>query len=332
LELNDLLRVVLYSRENCKLCDQAKEDLAALSEDISHELVIVDISSDPVLLAEYDTRIPVIEAGPYKLEAPFDETKLRMTLGAARDTARQKQEFGGEAQRAREKRSQSISQADRISYWFSRRYLFALNLFLFLYVGLSFLAPVLMKASMPGLARPIYFAYGAVCHQLAFRSWFLFGDQPAYPREAAGVAEIVPFGQATGGSEEDLLAARSYIGDEGIGYKVAFCERDVAIYAAMFMFGLLYAISKRKIPALPWYMWFLIGIFPIALDGFSQLLSQLPGFSLWDYRESTPFLRSLTGALFGFTTAWFGFPVMEETMSETRLLLAGKFARLNSGD
>jgi uncharacterized membrane protein len=186
-----------------------------------------------------------------------------------------------------------------------------------------------MNAGLPGLARPIYTVYGAVCHQLAFRSWFLFGEQPAYPRTAAGVEGLVPYGEATGQSENALLDARRYIGDEKVGYKVAFCERDVAIYAAMFVFGLVYAISKRRIPALPWYLWFVIGIGPIAFDGFSQLLSQLPGFTLWDYRESTPFLRTFTGGLFGFTTAWFGFPVVDETMAETRTLLAAKLARIN---
>jgi hypothetical protein len=35
----------------------------------------------------------------------------------------------------------------------------------------------------------------------------------------------------------------------------------------------------------------------------------------------------LTGGLFGLTTAWFGFPVIEETMEETRQILAAKRAR-----
>jgi uncharacterized membrane protein len=323
-----VFRVTLYSRKDCKLCDQALSDLEALQDKIPHELIIVDIDEEPELLASYGERVPVVEAGPYKLDAPFDLRKLEVTIGAARDRADQNEEIGGKRHRSRQARSRTFSRGDRITYWLSRRYLLVINVFLLLYFGLPFLAPVFMNAGLPGLARPIYTVYGAVCHQLAFRSWFLFGDQPAYPRAKAGVEGLVPYGEATGQNENALLEARRYTGDESVGYKVAFCERDVAIYAAMFVFGLIYAMSKRRIPALPWYMWFVIGIAPIAIDGFSQLLSQLPGFTLWEYRESTPLLRTLTGGLFGFTTAWFGFPVVDETMAETRTLLAAKLARI----
>jgi uncharacterized membrane protein len=70
---------------------------------------------------------------------------------------------------------------------------------------------------------------------------------------------------------------------------------------------------------------------PIGLDGFSQLFSQIPNAfiqSILPYRESTPFLRVLTGFLFGISTAWFMFPLIEESMSDTRRLLAKKFAVL----
>jgi uncharacterized membrane protein len=67
---------------------------------------------------------------------------------------------------------------------------------------------------------------------------------------------------------------------------------------------------------------------PIGLDGFSQLLSQ-PPLNFFPYRESTPFFRSLTGFLFGFTTAWFGYPMVEESMAEARQVLAAKLRRID---
>jgi uncharacterized membrane protein len=96
----------------------------------------------------------------------------------------------------------------------------------------------------------------------------------------------------------------------------------------MFLFGVVFAATGRRIRSLPFCLWLLIGIAPIAIDGFSQLFSQIPGFALWSYRESTPLLRTLTGGLFGLTTAWFGFPLVEESMAETRQMLAAKRARL----
>jgi uncharacterized membrane protein len=186
-----------------------------------------------------------------------------------------------------------------------------------------------MKADKPRAANIIYTAYSPLCHQLAFRSFFLYGPQIYYPRKAAGLAGVETFGQATGIDENDLLAARQYRGDPQVGYKVAFCERDVAIYSGMLLFVLIFAATGKRLMPLPVIWWVLVGILPIALDGFSQLFSQigLPALAaILPYRESTPFLRVLTGLLFGFTTAWFGVPYIEESMRETRRVLSRKFA------
>jgi uncharacterized membrane protein len=82
-------------------------------------------------------------------------------------------------------------------------------------------------------------------------------------------------------------------------------------------------------------LWILIGMAPIGLDGFSQLFSQMEWSwlaSILPYRESTPFLRVLTGGLFGFSTAWFAYPYMEESMSETRQFLIKKFAAISQSN
>jgi hypothetical protein len=41
-------------------------------------------------------------------------------------------------------------------------------------------------------------------------------------------------------------------------------------------------------------------------------------------RESTPLLRTITGLLFGVSTAWFLFPYVADSMKETRTILLGK--------
>ena len=225
-----------------------------------------------------------------------------------------------------------MNAADRFSLWIGKHWLFAVNLLFIIYLGLPVLAPVLMKEGAKLPATVIYTAYSPLCHQLGFRSFFLFGEQPYYPRAAAGVAGAITFGQATGIDENNLLAARAFIGNDQLGYKIAICERDVAIYAAIILFGLIYALSQRKLPPLHWALWLLFAIAPIALDGFSQLFSQLPIpaiASILPYRESTPFLRVLTGFLFGFGTAWFGLPYVEESMRETRDLMGKKFTTIS---
>ncbi len=312
--------------------------MESLQERYPHRLVEVDIDSDPALQRTYLVEIPVIEVGPYRLKAPFDRQKLTMTLGAASDRRAQLQELGGEVYEARVKRGQQISGADRVMAWISRHYLAILNLVMLLYVGLPFLAPVLMKGGVNLPARIIYAIYSPLCHQFGLRSFFLFGEQPYYPLKEAGL-DMIDFETASGitglnnPNDVSRLEARRYIGDETVGYKVALCERDVAIYASILFFGLLFGLTGRRFPQLHWSIWILLGLGPVGLDGLSQLFSQFnwqPLATFLPYRESTPFLRVLTGSLFGFLTAWFAYPNLEETMQETRQFFVKKFAQVKS--
>lgn len=333
-----MLTVTLYMRQDCHLCEQAKADLAALQEKYPHRLVEVDIDSDPALQSKYMVEIPVIEVGPYQLKAPFDRQKLEMTLGAANDRRGQLQELGDAAYEKRVKRGKKISGADKAMYWISKHYLLILNLVMFIYVGLPVLAPVLMEGGDTLPARVIYTIYSPLCHQFGFRSFFLFGEQPYYPLKEAGM-NVIDFQTATGitGLHDPVgyarLQARQFEGNNTVGYKVALCERDVAIYAAILLFGLIFGLTGRRLPPLHWAIWLLLGLGPIGLDGFSQLFSQFDWSWLatyLPYRESTPFLRVLTGGMFGFFTAWFAYPNVEETMRETREFFVKKFAQVKA--
>jgi uncharacterized membrane protein len=327
-----MLTVTLYSRPDCHLCEQAKADLAALQEKFPHRLVEMDIESDAALLSAYALEIPVVEVGPYKLKAPFTPQDLAKTLGAARDRQAHLQRLDDPAYRQAVARGETISRADRISFWLSRHYLALVNLLLLLYIGLPFLAPVFKQAGADGAAEIIYKAYRPLCHQWGFRSFFLFGEQAYYPHAAAGIPGVLTFEAVTGISDQNdpaREAARRFEGDPALGFKVALCQRDIAIWGSLLLFGLVYAVAGRRMPRLPWWAWIVIGLFPMGLDGLSQVVSQFqyPAFqTILPYRESTPFLRTLTGFLFGFTTAWYGFPIVEEAMADTRRLLAKKFA------
>jgi uncharacterized membrane protein len=162
---------------------------------------------------------------------------------------------------------------------------------------------------------------------LAFRSYFIYGEQPIYPRELAHIDNLLTYEQITNSEVIDLEYARDLIGNNLLGYKVAICERDVAIYGSLALFGFLFQLTRKKMKQLPWYLWFIIALIPIALDGFTQIPSLSAGWPAWvPIRESTPFLRILTGTLFGAGTGWFMYPMMEESMKETRITLHRKFA------
>jgi uncharacterized membrane protein len=266
-----------------------------------------------------------------------------MTIGAAIDRQDQLQRTGDDLYRKRTERGSTFSGADKFSYWISRQYMLIISLVLLFYVGLPVLAPVLMNAGARTPANIIYKIYSPLCHQFGFRSFFLFGEQPYYPLAETGIAgegtNLVDFETASGiphihdANSQTRWDARSYIGDENVGYKMALCERDIAIYGAMFLFALVFWLTGKRLPPLHWALWLLLGLGPIGLDGFSQLISQFEiSFfdSLLPYRESTPFLRTLTGFLFGFSTAWFGIPYVEESMRETRQIFIKKLAIINA--
>ena len=329
-----MLNVTLYTRDGCELCEQVKRDLKELEDKFPHHLAEVNIDSDPALKEKYGDQIPVVEIGPYKLKAPITRQVLEMTLGAASDRRGQLERVNSEKYQERVRKGETISRSDRVYFWVAQHYLALLNLIVFIYVGLPFLAPVLMKIGAEIPAHIIYTIYSPLCHQFAFRSFFLFGEQPYYPLKEAGLAGVKTLEQVTGFQNLadpfniSRLYSRQFIGNAALGYKVALCERCVAIYAAIVLFGLIYGLVKRKLPSLHWALWFLIGIVPIAIDGFYQLLSQFnwSWLSFMPYYESTPFMRVLTGGLFGLMTAWFAFPAVEESMKDTREVLIKKFA------
>jgi uncharacterized membrane protein len=212
------------------------------------------------------------------------------------------------------------------SHWFNRNYMWVICGLIFIFLLIAFFAPILMKLRLEYLARPIYWIYDAFCHQLTFRSWFLFGAQPYYPRILAGIPSLMTYESATSDFQLDLLFARNFIGNDRLGYKVALCQRDIAIYGSLLISGLVFQLTGKKAKPLPWYVWILIGLFPIGIDGITQFGGLGINFLSWlPVRESTPLIRTITGLLFGISTAFFMFPLVEENMRErNKLVLENK--------
>jgi uncharacterized membrane protein len=322
-----MINVTLYTRPDCPECDQALADLESLQEQIPHRLVTINIESDRAMKDRFGERVPVVEIGPYHLWPPLKRQDLQVMLSAAQDRVKQLEKVDHEGYQKLVQHGQTMTFSDRLSLWMSQYYIWAVNLFILIYVGLPFLAPVLMKANATFPANIIYKVYSPLCHQLAFRSWFLFGEQAFYPRAMAGIDNMLTYEQAIGNGSDDVFVARDFIGNETVGYKVALCERDVAIYGAMLLFGLVFAVFGRRLRAVPWYVWVILGLGPMGIDGVSQLPSIASNLPSWvPMRESTPLLRSITGFMFGWVTAWYLYPMIEESMRETRRIVLRKKA------
>lgn len=327
-----MITITFYYRKGHAACEIAESNLTNIREEIPFEIVRVDIDSDPSLTSIFEQSVPMVKAGPYSLQGDISIDRLRMTLGAARDRMEHLEKIGDKKFQERYKNARNYSTIDRLTEWLSHHYLGLFNFFLFLYSGLPFLAPVMMKSGIPFPAQVIYTIYSPLCHQMAFRSWFLFGEQAYYPRELAGITGVLSYEQMildtpiiSEASDQFIFDARSFIGNDQVGFKVALCQRDVALYGGMLLFGLVYALTGRKMKQVPWYIWLLFGLIPIGFDGASQLPSLIPGFPGWFlFRESTPLWRTITGGLFGCLTAWYLYPMFEQTMNDARALLVSK--------
>ena len=326
-----MLTVTVYIKNNCVECEQVILELKELADEYPHRVVVVNIDDTPELYADTFQGLPVVKIGPYTLHYPFTKQEIMMSLGAARDRSEHLNSVGDQTYLRKVEHSRQILRTDMVSLWLSKHYMLLINLILAIFVGLPFLAPVLMKYHFETSAKVIYSVYSPLCHQLAFRSWFLFGEQPYYPRDLAGIKNILTYEDIISSSKIDTTVARKFIGNEVTGYKVALCERDVAIYGSLLLFGLIFSISRRKIRKLPWFIWVAVGLIPIAVDGLSQLPGLATGWPNWlIIRESTPLLRTITGSLFGLTTGWYLFPLLEESMKDARRLVLSKMAVVKS--
>jgi len=230
-----------------------------------------------------------------------------------------------------------IIRTNRLALRLARHWLILVLGFLLLYTGLALTPPLFMKAGWEGAANIVHKVYAPMCHQFAFRSWFLFGEQLVYPRAVAGSS----LGSFESYASQDphfagvdlavwsadlQLRARSFRGNEQMGYKTALCERDVAIYGMMVLAGLLFTRARRWLRPAPLMLYVLLGLGPLGLDGFSQMFSYTP-FEFWPIRESLPHYRAITGALFGLMNVWLAFPYLEASMNEARAAVGNKLRR-----
>jgi len=230
----------------------------------------------------------------------------------------------------------------------SRHWLAWANLSWGVLVGLPWLAPILMKIGAAGPARGIYFVYSFLCHQLANRSFFLFGPQAMYSYTELGT--------------DTWLDLRTFIGTPELGYKVASpalragasgSDRMVSLYGGILLGGLLFALLRRRLKPPRWRVLVLMAA-PIMVDGLTHMLSDVAGVgqgfrygNAWLaaltgdlFPESfyvgnalgsfNSWMRLITGLLFGLGVVWLVYPYFEAYFQEIRQALEPRLERLRS--
>lgn len=231
--------------------------------------------------------------------------------------------------------------ANRLVLWASRHWLLLFNILIAIYIGLPWLAPLLMEWGWEKMAGAIYFLYATQCHQLPQRSFFLFGFKPMY-----SLSEI----QAAWQNTTNPLILRQFMGNSDMGWKVAWSDRMVFMYASLLFWGILFGFFRRLKP-LHWII-FALFLLPMAVDGLTHLVSDsMAGFSggfrdtnawlaiLTNHTFSPPFYvgdglgsfnswsRFITGFFFGLGVVWFLYPRIEEAFTDTTQRLVIKFQK-----
>ena len=234
--------------------------------------------------------------------------------------------------------------ANRVLHWLSKHWLLVISLLLGLYIGLPWLAPLFMKLGTPwgaGAGNAIYSIYSTQCHQLPQRSFFLFGPKFMY-----GLAEI----QAAWKVTDNPLILRQFIGSPEMGWKVAWSDRMVSMYAGLFFAGLLYWPLRKRLKPLP--LWgFALLILPMAIDGGTHFISDLAGIGQ-GFRDSNAWLaaltrnafpatfyagdvlgsfnswmRLITGILFSIGIVWLAYPYLESAFADLTREIEAKLSR-----
>jgi uncharacterized membrane protein len=196
-----------------------------------------------------------------------------------------------------------------------------------LYAGLPWLAPAFMRLGWTAPGQAIYGLYSTQCHQMAQRSYFVFGPRLMY----------TPAELKTAGAALDPLGLRAFVGTPELGWKVAWSDRMASMYAGLVASMLGLRLLRRRVPPLP--LWGLVLLLlPLAIDGTTHLFSDLSGFgrgfrdtNLWlaaltagrftsgfyagdAWGSFNAAMRLLTGGLFGLAFAWFALPRVQAAL------------------
>lgn len=188
-----------------------------------------------------------------------------------------------------ERQKQTARRVNRFVYRLAKHWLWLVNGFMLLLIGLPWLAPVFMELGWEMPARAIHVAYMALCHQFPQRSYFLFGDELMHSiDEVALVWHDV----------QNPLVIRQFIGTPEMGWKVAWSDRMVSMYGGIFLFGVLYGFIRRKIKPIPFWGFVLFCV-PMGIDGVTHVISDLYGLGR-GFRYDNQWLATLTNNAFDF--------------------------------
>lgn len=211
-----------------------------------------------------------------------------------------------------------------------------------LWIFLPYFAPIFMHRGWTGAGKIIYFIYSFLCHQLPERSFFWFGEKTMY-----SLNEIQNAWQNT----INLMILRQFIGNETMGWKIAWSNRMISFYTRVWFFAVIWYPLRRGVKPLPWWAVVLL-LLPIAVDGTSHMISDFAGIGQ-GFRYTNQWLavltnnalpatfytgdalgsfnstmRFITGLLAGLGIVWLAFPYICQTQTYNQHLDERSYAKV----
>lgn len=160
---------------------------------------------------------------------------------------------------------------------------------------LPFLAPVFAYLGWRLLADTIHILYTPFCHQMAHRSFFLFGQQIMYTPAQLPV-------ELSDNLADNMLTLKYFTGNETLGWKIAWSDRMVYMYGSMWLTGLFFWLISRKRRVKPISMIiFLLLLLPMGIDGVTHTVSDFSGGLFDGFRYTNQWLVELTDYAFADT-------------------------------
>ncbi|MBI3170728.1 MAG: DUF2085 domain-containing protein [Chloroflexi bacterium] len=211
-----------------------------------------------------------------------------------------------------------------------------------LWVFVPFFAPVFMQLGWTGAGEAVYFIYSFFCHQLPERSFFWFGEKTMY-----SLNEI----QSVWKNTDNPMILRQFIGNETMGWKVAWSDRMISFYTSVWLFAVIWYPFRRRIKPLSWWG-FVLFLLPLVIDGGTHTISDLAGIGL-GFRDTNAWLalltnhalpatfyagdalgsfnsimRFITGLLAGLGIVWLAFPSIHQTQAYNQQLEELSYAKV----
>jgi uncharacterized membrane protein len=243
------------------------------------------------------------------------------------------------------RKRQSARRIVRWSLWVFDHWVLVFSVLYGILMIAPFVAPVFMRLGWIGPAKAVYTFYSFLCHQMAQRSFFLFGTQPMYNLNQLPIT-------MTNNEIANMQAMRDFIGSSALGWKVAWSDRMVSMYGGIWLVGMVFGLLRhqRNIKPLHWLGFGLL-LLPMVIDGGTHWISDVTGgmemgfrydnqwlanltgnvLPHWFYYGDTlgsfnSWMRLITGLLFGLAFVWLAFPYMDRSFREAAQMLRDKLA------